>query len=76
MCYKRTLSQIDILAKKIMTSNLKDKVIREQINWSFKTLFPSDSVRLVTKLHTMRSYGKAEYKGFSFHKLIDLLEGN
>jgi len=38
-------------------------------------MFPADMVRLVVRIETLRKYGKKEYKDFSFHKLIDVLEG-
>lgn len=76
MYYKRTPEQIEVQVKKILTSNLKDKVIREQIRWSLGTMFPADMVRLTIRVQTLRRYRKDEYKNFSFHKLIDALEGD
>jgi len=75
MQYIRTPKQIDLQAEKILNNNLKDKVIREQIRWSCKTMFPADMVRLVVRLHTLHKYDK-RYTKFSFHKLIDALEGD
>ena len=76
MHYIRTPEQIEIQVKKILTCNLKDKVIREQIRWSLRTMFPADMVRLTTRIHALHKYRKDEYKNFSFHKLIDALEGD